>query len=186
MPKKPRGKAKPKRLSQDETEKILARFGSVLSRPSKESVWVRAKPGGGTWTISVARHPNPLATGTLGAIVRQSNIDKDDFWKAAQDRHWPPAIVTTRDGLGLTDEELRVALQTEKIADVQRWCGGEAVPEAEQKRLMKLEHLRTRVERGTDKWPIWTWLRQPHPHFGGKAPVEALGDVDDPAALLRI
>jgi hypothetical protein len=186
MPKKPRGKPQPKRLSQDETQKVLARFGAVLGRESCESVWVRPKPGGGTWTISVARHPKPLATGTLGSIVRQSNIDKDDFWKAAYDRHWPPPIVTTSGGLGLTAEELRVALQTEKIADVQRWCAGEAVPAAEQDRLDRLEQLRTQVQRNSDKWPIWKWLREPHPQLGNIPPVAVLGDVDDPAALLHI
>lgn len=179
-------KAKPVRLSTDDACAVLRRFGSVRARETSESNWQRPKPGGGTYSIPVARNREPLATGTLGSVIRLSGIDKRDFWRAASDRRWPPAIVTTRDGLGLTDHELTAALREPTLEQVRRWCSGEGEPAGvAASRLRALEALRTSVVRGSDRWPVWKWLREPHPTLGMRAPASALEETDDIAALTR-
>ena len=183
---KPRD-ARPRPLSPDEVGDVLERFGAIDQRNRGENTWWRAKEGGGTHIISVARHHNPLRPGTLGSIIRQSGIPKKEFWRADANKNWPPPIVATKGGLGLTKKELAAALRAE-LDDVESWLDGSAEPAgADARRLAALEEFRTSITSGTsDKHPVWKWLREPNAALDNDAPVKRLAEIQDFRALARL
>lgn len=168
------------RLSTAEAQEVLRRFGAVPARETGESNWIRPDPGNprGSANIVISRDRNPLGAGVTKSIIRHAKVDRDEFWAVAANPDLIPPIRTTREGLGLSDEQLAEALRAD-AADVAAWCAGNGGPAgAAVRRLADLESLRTSALKGSARWPIWRWLHSVHPNLRGRTPRELLGQLN--------